>query len=91
MATYDPTNLNEHINLNITHLAQKVLDSDRLIFGTIQGKGLSFGTLVNTIISSYDNDFPLTESLRVYPFLKTRYRSTGRSFCKDSSAAYTSK
>lgn len=63
MAIYDPVNLSEHINLNITHLAQKVLDSDRLIFGTIQGKGLSFGTLVNTIISSYDNDFPLTESL----------------------------
>ena len=63
MAIYDPINLSEHINLNITHLAQKVLDSDRLIFGAVQGKGLSFGTLVNTIISSYDNDFPLTESL----------------------------
>ena len=63
MAIYDTINLSEHINLNITHLAQKVLDSDRLIFGAVQGKGLSFGTLVNTIISSYDNDFPLTESL----------------------------
>lgn len=63
MATYDPINLNEHINLNITHLAQKVLDSDRLILGTTQKKGLSFGTIVNTIISSYDDDFPLNESL----------------------------
>ena len=63
MAVYDPINLNEHINLNITHLAQKVLDSDRLLLGTAQEKGLSFGTIVNTIISSYDNDFPLTESL----------------------------
>lgn len=63
MAAYDPINLNEHINLNITHLAQKVLDSDRLLLGTAQEKGLSFGTIVNTIISSYDDDFPLTESL----------------------------
>lgn len=63
MAVYDPINLNEHINLNITHLAQKVLDSDRLLLGTAQEKGLSFGTIVNTIISSYDDDFPLTESL----------------------------
>ena len=63
MAVYDPINLNEHINLNITHLAQKVLDSDRLLLGTAQEKGLSFGTIVNTIISSYDDDFPLVESL----------------------------
>ena len=63
MVAYDPINLNEHINLNITHLAQKVLDSDRLLLGTVQEKGLSFGTIVNTIISSYDDDFPLTESL----------------------------
>lgn len=63
MAAYDPINLNEHINLNITHLAQKVLDSDRLLLGTAQEKGLSFGTIVNTIISSYDDDFPLVESL----------------------------
>ena len=39
MAVYDPINLNEHINLNITHLAQKVLDSDRLLLGTAQEKG----------------------------------------------------
>ena len=63
MAVYDPINLNEHINLNITHLAQKVLDSDRLLLGTAQERGLSFGTIVNTIISSYDDDFPLVESL----------------------------
>lgn len=63
MSLYNPYDLSEHINLNITHLAQKILDSDRLIFGLSQGRKLSFGTLVNTIIASYDNDFPLTESL----------------------------
>lgn len=63
MKTFDPYNLSEHINLNITNLAQKTIDSDRLIFGATSQGALSFGTIVNTIISSYDNDFPLDETL----------------------------
>ncbi len=55
--------ISEHINLNITEWAQKVIESDKVIFGAEQKKPLSFGTIVNTIISSYDDDFPLVESL----------------------------
>ena len=53
----------DHIHINLTNLAQKVLESDRIIFESSSDNHLTRTQLVNTIIQNFDNDFELDHSL----------------------------
>lgn len=53
----------DHVNVNLTTLAQKVLESDRIIFEMAADSHLSRTQLVNTLIKNFDNDFKLESSL----------------------------
>lgn len=49
----------DHIRINLTKLAQKVIDSDRRIFEDSTDSHLSRTHIINLIISNYDGDFEL--------------------------------
>ena len=54
---------NEHINLNLTRLAQKIIDSDCIIFGASSNSQLKKSTIINRVLADYDGDFELNEDL----------------------------
>lgn len=54
---------NEHINLNLTKLAQKVIESDCKIFGASSNSQLTRSTLINRVLTDYEDDFELNEDL----------------------------
>lgn len=54
---------NEHINLNLTNLAQKVIESDCKIFGASSNSQLTRSTLINRVLTDYEDDFELNEDL----------------------------
>ena len=54
---------NEHINLNLTKLAQKVIESDCKIFGASSNSQLTRSTLINRVLMDYEDDFELNEDL----------------------------
>ena len=51
----------DHIRVNLSAIAQKVLNNDRIIFSASSNSRLSFGTLVNRIIENFDDDFEINE------------------------------
>lgn len=54
---------NEHINLNLTSLAQKTIESDCVIFAASSSSTITKSTLINKVITDYNDDFPLDENL----------------------------
>ena len=54
---------NEHINLNLTQLAQKIIESDCKIFSASSNSRLTLSTLINRVLADYENDFELNEDL----------------------------
>lgn len=55
--------VSDHIRIALSSLAQKILESDRTIFGASANSNLTYGTLINRIIINFDDDFSLDESL----------------------------
>lgn len=55
--------INDHVRITLSTLAQKVLNSDRIIFGASANSKMTYGTLINKIIINYDDDFALNENL----------------------------
>lgn len=55
--------VSDHIRINLTNLAQKVIESDRIIFGASANSKLTYGAIVNKIIANFDDDFTLNENL----------------------------
>lgn len=53
----------DHIRINLTNLATKIINSDCVIFGGFTNRKLTFGSIINLIIENYDKDFPLNEDL----------------------------
>lgn len=53
----------DHIRINLTNLAQKVIESDRIIFEASANRNLKYGAIVNKIIENYDDDFTIDDSL----------------------------
>ncbi len=53
----------DHIRINLTNLAQKVIESDRIIFGASANSNLTYGAIINKIIENYDDDFIIDDSL----------------------------
>ncbi len=55
--------VSDHIRINLTNLAQKVIESDRIIFGASANSNLTYGAIINKIIENYDDDFAIDDSL----------------------------
>ncbi|MCM1441652.1 MAG: WYL domain-containing protein [Roseburia sp.] len=53
----------DHIRINLTSLAQKVIDNDCIIFGASSNCNLTYGAFINKIIKNFDDDFTLNENL----------------------------
>lgn len=55
--------VSDHIRISLTVLAQKVIESDCIIFGASSNSHLTYGTIVNKIIKNFDDDFDISEKL----------------------------
>lgn len=55
--------VSDHIRINLTDLARKVIESDRIIFGASANSNLTYGAIVNKIIENFDDDFTIDDSL----------------------------
>lgn len=63
----------DHIRINLTTIARKIIENDSVLFGASSNSKLTFGTLINRIIENFDDDFDINED-----HLTLRGEGTGR-------------
>ena len=50
-----------HIRVNLSNIARKVIENDSILFGASSNSKLTFGSLINRIIQNFDDDFEVNE------------------------------